>query len=425
MSMWRTAYAPSLLIVLLQGFMSGLPLALTGATLSAWLFEAKVDKASIGVFAAVATPYALKFLWSPVMDGCRVPLLYARLGRRRSWLLLTQILLVIALLLLSSVNPEANALYTALAALLVAFASASQDIVIDAYRVELLPSEAQGHGAAMAQLGYRLGMLVSGAGALFMASRLGWQGTYCVMAALMGIGIATTLFAREPVELPSQDEQGGSWGAWFQGSVIAPFKDFMQHESWLLILVFVITYRLADAFIGIMTNPFFLDIGFSKDQIAAIVKVYGVIATLAGTFLGGSLVARYGAIRMMFVAGVLHGATNLLFVLQAQVGANMYVLGASIAVENFTGGISAAAFVAYLSSLCNLHYTATQYALLSSLAALGRTWLSTPAGYVAKAVGWEWFFALSAMLALPGLMVLWLLNKRLTATASALPVAKT
>jgi MFS transporter, PAT family, beta-lactamase induction signal transducer AmpG len=410
-----------LLTILLLGFLSGLPLALTGGTLAAWLFEAKVDKTSIGLFAAVATPYTLKFLWSPIMDSLPAPLLGRYFGRRRSWILLTQVLLAVSLVVLAFANPELNAFYTACAAMLVAFASASQDIVIDAYRVELLKPEEQGQGAAMIQLGYRLGMLASGAGALFMAGRIGWQGTYFVMACIAASGVLITLLAKEPeVSQTINVSRKRTVAEWLKDSVIEPFADFTRRESWLLILVFIVIYKLADAFIGIMTNPFYLDIGFTKDDIATIVKVYGTIATLIGTFMGGALVVKYGAIRILFVAGFLHALTNLLYVVQAYVGVDTVVLAASVTMENLTGGISAAAFVAYLSSLCNVHYTATQYALLSSLAALGRTGLSTPAGFAAQKLGWEWFFILSALLAIPGLLVLWMLNRRLNAAPANL-----
>lgn len=407
-------FTKPLLIILLLGFSSGLPLALTAATLAAWLKEAHVDLTSIGLFSAVATPYTLKFCWSPAIDGLLAPWFGKRFGRRRGWLLLIQIFLSLALALLALARPDISPMLTACAALLVAFASASQDIVIDAYRVEILKPEDQGKGAAMIQLGYRLGMLASGAGALFLAGRMGWQNTYFIMAAIIGSGVLITLMADEPALVATSPHAKRTVEQWLRESVIEPFVDFMYRESWLLILVFIVIYKLADAFIGIMTNPFYLDIGFSKDDIATIVKIYGTIATLLGTFMGGALVTRYGAIRILFIAGFMHALTNLLYVLQAHVGVNTPVLAISVAMENLTGGISAAAFVAYLSSLCNVHYTATQYALLSSLAAFGRTWLSTPAGYVAKKLGWEWFFALSALLAIPGLVLLWVLNRRLS-----------
>jgi PAT family beta-lactamase induction signal transducer AmpG len=409
----RPYFTRPLLTVLCLGFSSGLPLALTASTLSAWLSDAKVDKTTIGLFAAVATPYTLKFLWSPLMDSLRFPVLTKLLGRRRGWMLATQLALVASLLLLAAASPALNPWATAAVALLVSFCSASQDIVIDAYRVEILSKEEQGEGAAMIQLGYRLGMIAATAGALNLADIMGWRGTYIIMSALMSVGIATTLVAQEPKAAavkPAQD-----FIAWLRRAVIAPLADFVKHPAWRQILTFIVIYRLADAFIGGMTNPFLLELGFAKKDIGDIVKLYGTIATLIGAFAGGSLTARFGALRVMFLAGLLHGATNLCYVWQAHTGADHAVLAITTSLENFTGGLATAAFVAYLSNLCNVHYTATQYALLSSLSALGRTWLSTPAGYVAKQLGWNWFFALSALLALPGLLLIFTLKRKLEA----------
>ena len=234
-----------------------------------------------------------------------------------------------------------------------------------------------------------------------------------MMSALMGLGIATTLIAREPKMPKDTYQKAKGIAEWLRESVIAPLADFMKHPGWRQILAFIVIYRLADAFIGGMTNPFLLEIGFKKEEIASIVKIFGTIATLVGTFAGGSMTARFGALRVLFLAGLLHGATNLCYVWQAHVGADGTVLAVSTTLENFTGGIAAAAFVAYLSNLCNVHYTATQYALLSSLAALGRAWFSTPAGYVAKHLGWSWFFSISALLALPGLLLILILSRRL------------
>lgn len=412
----RQYWTPSLLTILFLGFLSGLPLALTGATLTAWLAQSNVDIKTIGLFAAVGIPYSLKFLWAPAMDALPFPLFSRQFGRRRGWIIATQLALATALVTLAFSGPDINPLVTAVSALLVAFLSASQDIVIDAYRVEILHPEEQGKGAAMIQLGYRLGMIVSSAGALHLVKHVGWQGTYLVMSCIILAGIITALLAKEPgqentlqiktIRFPNLRE-----------STIEPFISFTRNESWWLILVFVVVYKLADAFIGIVTNPFLIDLGFSLEQIANIVKIYGTIATLFGTFCGGYLVMRYGTIRIMFVAGFLHAVTNLLYVLQAYVGADANVLALSVAVENITGGISSAAFVAFLSGLCNRHYTATQYALLSSLASLGRTLVATRAGYAVKYLGWEWFFALATLLALPGLLVLWCLKNRLGKTS--------
>lgn len=402
---------PSLLLIGLLGFFSGLPLALTASTLTAWLAESSIDRTAIGLFAAVATPYAFKFLWAPLMDGVRLPIL-ARLGRRRSWLLLTQMLLVAGIVAMSLTNPASAVQLTALAAVLIATASASQDIVIDAYRVERLSTEEQGAGAAMATFGYRMGMLVSGAGALYLADQFSWQVTYSIMAAIMALSLLVTLFAKEPTNAMVRAEKK-SLRQFIKGNVIEPFTDFMTRPQWAAVLAFVILYKLGDAFLGAMFNPFLLDIGFTKTQIAQIVKLYGLLATLGGVFLGGLLVARMGMYGALMLTGFAHMCTNLLLIVQAQLGANEQFLILSITSENLTGGMSTAAFIAYLSALCKLRYTATQYALVSSFAAFGRTWLSTPSGWVSVQFGWEIFFAISCVISLPSLALLyWLENQK-------------
>lgn len=400
----------------LLGFFSGLPLALTASTLTAWLSDAEIDRAAIGLFAAVATPYAFKFMWSPLMDGLRLPLL-SRLGRRRSWMLLTQVLLALSIAAMASADPAVSTYFTALAAVVVATASASQDIVIDAYRVERLDENEQSAGAAMATFGYRIGMLVSGAGALALADQFGWHVTYLVMAALMGSSIVFTLAAKESSpEMKPVSHKGEPASEritrFFRESVVAPFTDFMQRKHWLAVIIFVILYKLGDAFMGVMFNPFLLDIGFTKTQIAQVVKIYGLAATLIGAFLGGALVARYGMFKTLMGAGFIHMLTNLMLVVQAVRGDDIHFLIVSITLENLSGGISTAAFIGYLSALCKTHYTATQYALLSSLAAFGRTWLSTPSGALAEKFGWEIFFAFASLLAIPSLILLWWLEKK-------------
>ncbi len=394
------------LLVGALGFFSGLPLALTGGTLSAWLSDAKVDRAAIGLFAAIATPYALKFLWAPLLDGLPLPWLTARLGRRRGWLAPLQLLLAGAMVAMGMVDPAANAWMTALVGVVIATLSATQDTVIDAYRVELLPVEEQGTGAAWATFGYRMGMLVSGAGALAMAQLHGWQATYGLMAVVMALGVVVTLLAPPPtrgVDKPGHDK---TLLEFIRHYVIAPFRDFMTRPLWFPVLAFVVLYKLGDAFMGTMFNPFLLDIGFTKIDIATIVKTYGLIATIVGTFAGGWMLARVGMFRTLLLCGLLHMLTNLLLVAQAQMGADVHFLAFSISLENFTGGMSTAAFIGYLSALCRLNYTATQYALLSSFAAFGRTWLSTPSGALAQAVGWPVFFAVASLMALPGLVLL-------------------
>ncbi len=410
------------LIIAAQNFYSGLPLALTAATLTAWLHDAGVEKATIGLFAAVGTPYAFKFVWSPLVDGARLPLL-GRLGRRRSWLLLTQALLTAAVAVMALTRPDVDAGLTALLAVGVATLSATEDIAVDAYRVERLAADEQGTGAAMAIFGYRIGMLVTGAGSLALADIVGWHGTYLLMAGLMATGVMFTLCIKEPqvpdaYAKPSKAPALARVQAFIRDSVIAPFADFMTRPHWLMVLLFVIVYKLGDAFMGAMFNPFLLDLGFAKTQIAEVVKIYGLAATLAGGFVGGAIVARLGVFRTLVLGGLLHMLTNFMLVALATRGANVPFLAASIVLENLTAGVTGVAFIAYLSALCERHYTATQYALLSSLAAFGRTWLSTPSGVLAQAVGWPVFFTISSLMAMPGVLLLcWLQRRRGIKTA--------
>lgn len=406
---------PKFLAILCLGFASGLPLALTASTLSVWLAETGVDKTAIGLFASVTTPYALKFLWSPFIDGTHLPF-FSALGRRRGWLVATELALMFALIWLGMTHPGEHPWMTALAALMVSFLSATQDIVIDAYRVELLSAEEQGAGSAAAVLGYRFGMIASSAGALYLAAYTGWFTTYAAMAGLLVIGMASAWWAGEPSQASgSGDRELGQKNVrgWLNEHIVAPFTDFMQRESWLAILLFILLYKLADAFMGMMTNPFLLEIGFSKQDIASVVKVYGLAATIAGSFIGGAMIVRLGIMRALWICGIAHAITNLMFVVQAWVGADIGVLALGITLENVSGGMGTAAFVAYISALTNVRFTATQYALLSSFASFGRTWLSTPAGWVAKLLGWEMFFFFAATLAIPGLIVLvWLQRQR-------------
>jgi PAT family beta-lactamase induction signal transducer AmpG len=399
-------FQPRMLVVFALGFYSGLPLLLTLSTLTAWLFDAKVDRAAIGLFAAVGTPYALKFLWAPLMDGVRLPLL-AKLGRRRSWLVVIQALLALSIAAMLFADPAIDPLSTALVCVVIATLSATQDIVIDAYRVERLSVDEQGMGAAQVTLGYRIGMLVAGAGALAIADAVGWQLTYLIMAAIMASGLVLTLLMKEPEKAPVL--KPFAFGSFLRDSVIAPFKDFMTRPHWSQVLAFVILYKLGDAFMGVMFNPFLMDLGFTKTQIAQVVKIYGLIATLIGAYAGGWLVLRFGMFRTLLLGGFIHMLTNLLLLEQAARGADMHFLIVSIISENFSGGISTTAFIAYLAALCKRHYTATQYALLSSLAAFGRTWLSTPSGWLASTLGWQGFFAIASTMAIPGLLLLcWL-----------------
>ncbi len=395
------------LIILFLGFFSGLPLALTASTLTVWLTESGISKASIGLFAIIGMPYTLKFLWSPLIDQAKLPVLTDIFGRRRSWIILTQIFLIITLVGLGFSHPGYNPWNTALWALLVAIGSASQDIVIDAYRVEKLSKEELGPGAGAIQFGYRIGMLASGAGALFLAEFVGWESTYLFMATLMVLGIFTVLFAKEPkANSELKNKKIKSIDSVFKEAVIAPFSDFMKHEGWLVILLFVMVFKLADALAGMMTNPFLIDVGFSKSEIATIVKTYGLFATLLGVFIGGAMVRHYGMMKSLFIGGVLQIVSVLVFSVQAIVGHDLWVLAVTISFENLASGMGSAAFVAYLSSLCSIKYTATQYALLSSIAVIGRIWLSSLSGFIVEFSGWFYFFIISGIAGIPGLIMI-------------------
>ncbi len=424
MTSWRSSVAlychPRLLAVLFLGFASGLPLALTGATLAVRLTEVGVSLAGIGAFALVATPYSLKFLWAPLVDRMPLPVLTRLFGRRRGWMLLTQAMLIGSLLTLGAIDPRIDPWLTALLALIVAFCSASQDIVIDAYRVEILTPEQYGAGAAMVQFGYRIAMLVSGAGALYLASYVPWSAVYAAMAALVAVGIVTVLLNPEPPSAPPPPVKAGAplgdrMRLWLVDAVANPFLDMIARHGWsvLAIIALVLLYKLGDALAGVMANPFYIKMGFSKIEIANISKLFGFVATVLGTFVGGALVARMGALPALLLCGLLQMASNLMFAVQAVVGYDTTVLTATIAIENLSGGMGSAAFVAYISGLCNLTYTGTQYALLSSLASSGRNVLAASGGLLVEHLGWVHFFVLSTAAAVPGLMLLvWMMRRR-------------
>jgi len=393
-----------------MGFSSGLPLALTFGTLSFWLSEVGVSRTSIGLFALVGISYSVKFLWSPVIDRMPIPLVTSRFGRRRGWALAIQPALALAILALGLTDPRSDPGATAIAAVVVAFLSASQDIVIDAYRVELLRPEEQGAGAAATQWGYRIGMLVASAGALYAASFGGWSFAYGLMAALMAVGMATVWLTPEPGIGPLETLAGDSAlsriVAWLERAVLAPFADMFSRRGAVAILAFVILYKFGDALAGTMSNPLYVALGFTKVEAANIAKIYGFLASLAGLTLGGIVVLRIGVFRALLVCGVLQMLANLMYVLQAWAGHSLPILALTIGVENLTGAMGSTAFVAYLSGLCNLAFTATQYALLTSLAAVGRTTLSASGGALADMVGWSPFFVIATLACLPGLVLL-------------------
>jgi len=399
-----------------MGFASGLPLPLTLATLSFWLARVGVDKTAIGLFALVGLPYGLKFVWAPVLDHLRAPLLGRIFGRRRSWALLTQAALILAILALGASDPLSAPWITAAAALVVAFFSASQDIVIDAYRIEILEEFEQGAGAAATQTGYRIGALVAGAGAIALSDFIGWFAVFAILAGFVLIGTAAVLLAPEPA--PASGRRAATRENWLETAVLAPFADFLRRPGWVAILGFILLYKFGDAIGGVMANPFFVELGFTGVEIASITKVFGLLATFGGIVAGGVLVARYGLFPALAVGGVLQAATNLLYAAQAKVGHDLVFLAGTIGADNFTGGLGSAAFVAYLSGLCNRAFTGTQFALLTSFMAIGRTVLSSGGGWLADRMDWVAFFTLTAALAVPGLLLLLWLARLQSASAS-------
>ena len=413
MANWRESLLlylePKIIAIFFLGFSSGLPLLLTFSTLSAWLTELGVERAQIGLFALVGLPYSFKFLWSPLVDHLQLPLIGRFVGRRKSWALFSQMLLIFSILGLGFSDPLRSPWMTAAFALLVAAFSATQDIVIDALRVELLPAHKQGAASAMAVLGYRVGMLVSGAGALYLAEVLPWHWVYPSIGGFLVIGAITVALLPEPAQPPRQ-ERGLSER--LKVAVLDPLRDFIQRKQWWLILIFIALFKIGDSLVGVMAMNFYLDLGFSKTEIASISKLFGLVATIVGGLVGGILVNRFSLFKVLLVTGLLQMLSNLAFAVQAMLGDALGMLTLTIAIENVASGMGTAAFVAFLSSLCSLRFTATQYALLSSLAALGRTMLSAPGGWLAERFDWVAFFVLTTALALPGLLLLYLLEKK-------------
>lgn len=401
-----------MLVILLLGFSSGLPFALSFGTLSVWFTEVGVRKAEIGLFVLVSLPYSWKFLWAPLMDRLPVPVLTKILGQRRSWALVAQAGLMASLVWLGSLDPAHQLGTMAWAAFLVVFMAASQDVVVDAYRIEVLADEEQGAGGAMVQYGYRLGMITSGAGALYLSDLVSWSRVYVIEAMLIGIGMATILASPEPAGTGLRNGSGeaGSSAAgdvdWFQETVVRPFADFMRRPWWALILAFVVLYRFPDAFLSVMANVFYKDIGFTNSEIASVSKVFGTGATLVGVFAGGLVVHRYGVLKGLLVCGVVQMLSNLMYVLMAQRGDHVPTFAVTIAVENVSGGMGGAAFVAYLSSLCSRGFAGTQYALLSALGLSSRNAFSAVTGWLAEQVSWTWFFVISTVVAIPGMLLL-------------------
>jgi PAT family beta-lactamase induction signal transducer AmpG len=391
----RSMFSRRMLVALLTGFSSGLPLLLTGGTLQAWLVDEKVDIKSIGLFAAAGLPYTLKFLWSPIFDRYGLPFL----GRRRGWMLVIQLCLAAALALLGQTNPAFSLWSVAVAALIVAFISASQDIVLDAYRRESLAERELGFGSGLFINGYRLAILVSGALALFLADHIPWRAVYLVMAGALTVGVVATFIAVEPpIEAPPPRT--------LREAVVDPFVDFFRRRGAVLILVFILLYKIGDQMASSMTTPFILALGFSKSELAAIVKIFGMASTMLGALVGGALMLRMRIGRALLIFGVLQAAAILAYVALAQVGKVHAVLATAISLEMFTAGMGTSAYAAYMASLTNKKFTATQYALFSSLMGVPRVFFGMLTGFVAAQLGWAGYFIFCTLAAVPGLVLL-------------------
>lgn len=432
---WGSALAvyrhPRVAAMLFLGFSAGLPFLLVFSTLSAWLAQTGIDRGKIGLLSWVGITYSIKFFWSPVVDRLRLPVLHALLGRRRSWMLVAQLGMAAGLAGLAMQDPATQLGLMVGFALLVAFSSATQDIAIDAWRIEALEPERQGAMSAAYQLGYRIALIVAGAGCLFLAAEHGWRIAYLAMAGLALVGIVTTLLVPEPearARGTAQAEQRviawverkAHWpralrdaGAWFVGAVVCPFVDFFQRNGLQLgvtILCFVGLFRLTDITMGSMANPFYLALGYSLKQVAAIAKLYGVVLSIVGAFLGGLAVARFGSSRALMAGGVLVIVSNLGFAALAMHGqASVPGLALVISGDNLASGFAGSAFIAYLSGLTNTAYTATQYALFSSLFTLPGKLLGGASGFVSEALGWPGFFVYTSALGIPALiLIVWL-----------------
>jgi MFS transporter, PAT family, beta-lactamase induction signal transducer AmpG len=429
----RVYKEPASLRMLALGFSAGLPLLLVLGTLSFRLREAGIDRTTLGYLSWVGLAYGFKWCWAPLVDRMPIPLLTQALGRRRSWLLVSQAMIVAGLVGMALSDPRQALGPIVWCALAVAFGSATQDIALDAFRIESADAQRQGALAATYQTGYRLAMIWAGAGVLWIAARaevapaaavaaavpavganyqqLAWQTAYLVMAASMAVGVLTVLFSREParVELPPARNVAD----WLRTALVEPFADFLGRYGWhaALILALIGTYRISDVVMGIMANPFYVDMGFTKDEVAAVTKVYGVIMTLVGAFVGGVLSMKLGVMRVLMLGAILSAASNLLFAWLASRGHDVTALIFVISADNLSSGIASAAFIAYLSSLTNVQYSATQYALFSSMMLLAPKWIAGFSGKFVDAFGYSSFFHSTALLGVPVLLLVWLASR--------------
>ena len=426
---WHVYLEPASWRMLFLGFSAGLPLLLVLGTLSFRLREAGIDRSTIGFLSWVGLVYGFKWVWAPLVDRLSLPFITKLLGRRRSWLMFAQCLVIVGLIGMGWCDPQLNLEPVVWCALLVAFGSATQDIALDAFRIESADTQHQAALAATYQTGYRLAMIWAGAGVLWVAARasvvpvvpvapadavasiyqhLAWQTAYWVMAASMCVGLLTVLFSAEPLAIELPPARNAK--EWLRSALVEPFADFIRRYQWqaVIILLLIAIYRISDVVMGIMANPFYVDMGYTKDEVAAVSKVFGVIMTLVGAFIGGVLSMRLGVMRILMLGAVLSAATNLLFAWLAGVGHDLTALIWVVSADNLASGIASAAFIAYLSGLTNVNYSATQYALFSSMMLLAPKWLAGFSGVYVDANGYAAFFNSTALLGVPVLLLVWL-----------------
>lgn len=419
LSILESYFKKRLILILLLGFSSGLPLLLTLSTLSFWLASVGIDKTSIGLFALVGFPYAWKFLWAPAVDHIRLPFLHKKFGQRRSWLLLTQVFLTLSIIAMGYSNPAHNILLTVLSAFVLAFFSATQDIIIDAYRIESLPTEEYALGGSYEIFGYRLGMIFAGGVAIMLSDLYSWQTVYLIMACFMAVGILTTLICPEPKVYVQKKHLTSSFIKRVEHALVAPFFDFMKHQGWPLILAFILLYRLGDNVIGQMSVVFYKELGFTGTEIGLISKTFGIWATIMGAMLGGGIALRFGIVNTLLYGGLSHILSNSFLILLSYKGHSLPMLYITILSENVSAGVMTAAFVAFLSQLCSKQFTATQYALFSSLMAITRIGVQSLSGLFAEVFGWVELFLAASALALPSLILLIFFRKTFQQTSHA------
>lgn len=399
-SIFKVFASWKMFVVLMLGFASGLPLGLTGGTLQAWMKTENIDIGTIGLFSLVGIPYTLKFIWAPLMDRYVPPLM----GRRRGWMILTQIGLIITIAALGFSDPTLTPQNVAFFAVCVAFFSASQDIAIDAYRIEVLDENELGAGASVNIMGYRIAMMVSSALALIMSDHMSWSMVYLIMAGCMAVGVLASIFGPEPIakELPPKT---------LVDAVYKPFTEFFSRAGAVEMLIFILIYKLDVAFAMALTTPFMMDLGFSKTDIGAVLKGVGMFATIGGTLLGGALLSKWGIKKSLWIFGIVQALSGFSFYILAHVGKNYPVMMAAVCIENICSGLATSAFTAFMMNICDKRYTATQFALLTSFMAITRTLVATPSGFIQKGVGWEMYFIISILISIPGLVLLLRYNK--------------